>query len=227
MLPDLTDLRAALFDLDGTLVRTFIDFPAMRRAMQDLSARWGTSAMTAGHEDILGIVEQMAEALGPERGKDARCEAYALLEAMEETGCAHPEPIVGASDLLRYLRRERGIRIAIITRNCRRVSERLLARMDLEHDLLVAREDTPEYKPHPVPLLFACRHLGVAPSDAVMVGDLWADIAAGRAAGVRFTLGIHWPHDPPDRFIGCPPDAEVASLAEAAVLLTEPDAQPS
>jgi phosphoglycolate phosphatase len=223
MRPDLTDLRAALFDLDGTLVRTFIDFPAMRRAMRDLSDRWGTTAATAGHDDILGIVERMTEALGPAQGEGARREAYALLEAMEQEGCAHPEPVPGASDLLRSLRRVRGIRIAIITRNCRRIAESLLDRMDLEHDLLVAREDTPEYKPHPAPLLFACRHLGVAPSDALMVGDLWADVAAGRAASVRFTIGIQWPHDPPDRFARCPPDVEVTSLAAAAALLTTVD----
>jgi phosphoglycolate phosphatase len=223
MLPDLTDLRAALFDLDGTLVRTFIDFPAMRRAVRDLSDRWGTAAATAGHDDILGIVERMAGALGPERGVAARQEAYALLEAMEREGCAHPEPVAGASDLLRHLRCEGGVRVAVITRNCRRIAQDLLARMDLAHDLLVAREDTPEYKPHPAPLLFACRHLGVVPSDAFMVGDLWADIAAGRAAGVRFTIGIHWPHDPPDRFARCPPDRVVRSLEAAAALLTVAD----
>jgi phosphoglycolate phosphatase len=219
---DLTDIRAALFDLDGTLVRTFIDFPAMRRAMHALSAKWGTESSTAGSDDILEIVERMAGALGKERGEVARREAHALLGEMEEAGCAHPEPIAGASDLLRRLRHRRGVRVAVITRNSRRVAEDLLNRMDLEHDLLVARGDTPEHKPHPAPLLYACAHLGVAPSDAVMIGDLWADIAAGRAAGVRFTIGIHWPHDPPDRFARCPPDQEVTSLEAAADLLTSP-----
>jgi phosphoglycolate phosphatase len=218
-MPDLTDIRAAFFDLDGTLVRTFIDFPAMRRAMHDLSATWGTREATDGRDDILEIVERMAGALDGTVGDAARREAHALLEAMEESGCAHPEPVAGAPDLLRRLRHDHGVHVAIITRNCRRVAERLLTRMDLEHDLLVAREDTPEYKPHPAPLLFACAHLGVAPSDTVMVGDLWADIAAGRAAGVRLTIGIHWSHDPPDRFARCPPDVQVGSLEEAAAVL--------
>jgi phosphoglycolate phosphatase-like HAD superfamily hydrolase len=92
-------------------------------------------------------------------------------------------------------------------------------RFDLPHDLLIAREDTVRFKPDPEPLLRALNAFGVAPENAVMVGDLWPDIAAGRACGVALTVGIQWPHDPPGRFMRCPPDVEVASLGEAAAVL--------
>lgn len=200
-------------------MRTFINFPAMRAAMHALSARYGTETATAGIEDILGIVEGMAAALGGEAGIAARREAFTVLETMEAAGCAHPERIPGASVLLRRLRDERGAGVGIITRNSRRIAEDLLARMDLPHDILIAREDTPEFKPHPTPVLAACARLHAAPTDAVMTGDLWTDIAAGHAAGVRATVGIQWPHDPPDRFARCPPDFTVGSLAEAARVL--------
>lgn len=215
----LAGIRAALFDLDGTLARTFIDFPEMRRAMHELSARLGTATATAGEDDILGIVAKMAAALGGGEARDAaRREAFAILEAIERDGCAHPEPVEGASELLRRLRGERGVPVAIITRNSRRVSGELLQRLDLAHDLLIAREDVHEFKPHPEPLLLACRTLDVTPADAVMTGDLWADIAAGRAAGVRATIGIQWPHDPPNRFARCRPDYEASSLYAAVPL---------
>lgn len=213
-----TPLRAALFDLDGTLARTFIDFDGMRRALHALSARCGTTEATRGEEDILAIVAAMAGALGETRGETARAEAFALLEAMEAAGCAHPEPVAGATALLCRLREERGLPVAIITRNCRRVAQDLLTRLDLPHDLLLAREDTARPKPHPEPVLHACRAFGVLPPEAVMVGDLWADVAAGRAAGTR-TIGIQWPHDPPNRFARCPPDHEAASLQAAGALL--------
>ena len=211
--------RAALFDLDGTLVRTFIDFPAMRRTVQGLSVRRGTSAATADLDDTLTIVEAIATTLGGEAGVTARREAFTLLEALERQGCAHPEPIAGASALLRCLREERDIPIGVITRNARSISEELLQRMDLPYDVLIAREDTPEFKPHPIPILLACERLGVSPANAVMTGDLWTDIGAGRAAGVRATIGIQWPHDPPQRFSRCAPDFAVASLIEAAEIL--------
>ena len=212
-------LRAALFDLDGTLVRTFIDFPAMRREMQALSEQLGTAEQTAKTDDILEIVSVMAQILGGTEGEAARNRAFAVLEAMEAEGCQNPERIVGASELLLSLREERGVKIGIITRNCRRVSEDLLLRMNLPHDVLVAREDTMEFKPHPTPIFVACNHLDVAPNHATMTGDLWADIAAGRAAGVRATIGLQWPHDPPRRFERCAPDYEVNSLSEVMRLL--------
>jgi beta-phosphoglucomutase-like phosphatase (HAD superfamily) len=216
-----SDFRAVLFDLDGTLVRTFIDFPAMRAAMQALSARYGTADATRNEDDILEIVRKMAETLGGMRGEAARNEAYTLLAAMEQDGCADPEPIAGASDLMRRLREERGVATGIITRNCRAVAEDLLARMALLPDVLVAREDTVEFKPHPAPVWRACRHLAVSPADAVMVGDLWADIAAAKAAGVGRTIGIQWEHDPPGRFLRCPPDREAASLREVSRILLD------
>lgn len=218
-LPTALNLRAALFDLDGTLVRTFIDFPAMRQEMQAFSHRWGTTEATAQTEDILEIVAAMARALGGRRGEEARQQAYAILEAMEAEGCRHAERVEGASELLLHLRQKRNVKIGIITRNCRRVSEDLLARMNLPHDVLIAREDTVEFKPHPAPILAACSNLGVTPGDTTMTGDLWADIAAGRAAQVHVTIGIQWPHDPPARFQRCRPDFEVGSLSEAAQLL--------
>lgn len=210
--------KAALFDLDGTLVRTFIDFDAMRSALRALAASHGAAAAVAGEDDVLEIVAKTVRALGQPAGKAAQREAYALLAAIEEEGCALALPIAGASNLLRRLRNN-DVPVGVITRNCRHVALDLARRFDLEHDVLVAREDTPQFKPHPAPVLAACRALNVSPADAVLVGDLWADIAAGRAAGVARTIGIQWPHDPPNRFAGCPPDVIVDSLAAASALL--------
>ncbi len=212
-------LRAALFDLDGTLVRTFIDFPAMRWEMQALSQKLGTAEQTAKTDDILEIVAIMAQTLGGTEGDRTRRLAFAILEAMEAEGCKNPERIEGATELLSHLRDVRGVKVGIITRNCRRVSEELLKRMGLPNDVLIAREDTTEFKPHPAPIFAACDHLGVAPQHTTMTGDLWADIASGCAAGVRATIGIQWLHDPPQRFERCPPNYEVESLSEAARLL--------
>jgi phosphoglycolate phosphatase len=212
-------IRAALFDLDGTLVRTFIDFPAMRRDVLALAERWGAADAVVGETDILEIVAKTAAAVGPDDGRRARAEAYALLEEREREGCARPEPVVGAADLLRRLRGEHRTPVAVITRNARAVAEELIAGQNLVCDVLIAREDTDEFKPHPAPLLRACEQLGVAPQHAAMTGDLWADMAAGRAAGAAFTVGIQWAHDPPGRFASCPPDYEVPSLEDAAGLL--------
>src|SRR5690606_2627221 len=38
-------------------------------------------------------------------------------------------------------------------------------------------------KPHPEPVIYACKQLGVAPQEAVIIGDSVNDTLAGRAAG--------------------------------------------
>jgi phosphoglycolate phosphatase len=217
--PTPDDLHAALFDLDGTLVRTFIDFARMRDEMRTLSARSGTEAATAGEDDILGMIARMSAAVGEPAGEALRREAYDRLEALEREGCAGAEPVAGARELLNALRNEKRVLVAIITRNCRSVARDLVRRFDLPHDLLIAREDTVRFKPDPEPLLRALNVFGVAPENAVMVGDLWPDIAAGRACGVaryhrhpvaaRSARPLH----------ALPADVEVASLEEAAAVL--------
>jgi phosphoglycolate phosphatase len=206
--------RAALFDLDGTLVRTFIDFPAMRTEMQVFSERMGTSAETAQTDDILEIVAVIAQTLGPDRGETTRREAYALLEAMEVDGCRHPERIDGASELLHRLRTERQVKIGIITRNCRRVSETCWPEWTCRTTFSSPARTTTEFKPHPAPILAACTHLGVHPGNTTMTGDLWADIASGRAAGVHATIGNPVAPRPRQTVSGNPRRFEVGSLQD-------------
>ncbi len=215
------DLDAALFDLDGTLVRTFIDFPALLGAVRAVAENHGAGDATQSEIDVLQVVATGTAFLNAHKvgsGALFARDAFAVIEQREADGCAHPEAVDGATELLDTLR-ARGVRVAVITRNCRRVSEDLIARMGLRTDLLIAREDTREFKPHPAPILQACADLGVAPERCAMTGDLWADIASGRAAGVGVTVGIQWAHDPPDRFARAAPDYVVGSLQEAARLL--------
>jgi phosphoglycolate phosphatase len=45
-------------------------------------------------------------------------------------------------------------------------------------------------KPHPEPILCACRDLGVTPADTVYVGDAARDMQAGRAAGTATVAAL-------------------------------------
>lgn len=212
-------LQAVLFDLDGTLVRTFIDFPAMRGAIQRRAREcYGASDAILENSDSLDIIGQTLEALPPEQREDARRDLYAILEAQEEIGCAHPEPIPGASELLGKLR-ERGRPVGIVTRNARRTAVELCQRLAIMADVIVAREDTLSYKPDPEPLHVACARIPVDPRQTAMVGDLWADVAAGKAAGCMVTIGIQWVYDPPGRFAKAQPTYPVATLQEASEIL--------
>lgn len=52
-------------------------------------------------------------------------------------------------------------------------------------------------KPQPGMLLLACKHFGVEPADAIMVGDREEDFQAAEAAGCRFLSADYWLAQPP------------------------------
>lgn len=212
-------LQAVLFDLDGTLVRTKIDFPAMRSDIRQRARDvYGASELILQQSDSLDIIAETVALLPAEERESARRDLYAILEKHEEAGCAHPEPIAGATSLLSELQTRR-IRVAIVTRNARSIALDLCRSMNLAAEVIIAREDTTTYKPHPDPILLACDRLGVPPRRTAMVGDLWADVAAGEAAGCATTIGIQWSYDPPGRFAKAEPTYTTATLEEAKEIL--------
>ena len=211
-------LRAVLFDLDGTLVETHIDFPAMTRSVEGLARAAGVPEEATAGKDILGIVDTATEYVNA-RGGDGpslRRAAFVQLEVMEVAGCAHPNLLAGTRELLMELLR-RKIKVGIVTRNCRRVSLGLLARFGLPHHLLLSRDDVARTKPNPEHLWEALRLFGEPPEASAMVGDHWMDVQAGVRAGCTVTVGVLGRHDA-DWFAPCPPTATARDLSEAMPL---------
>ena len=215
-------LRAVLFDLDGTLIETHIDFPAMTAAMQQLARANAVPESVTDGKDILGLVDAAAEDV-QERGDDGaslRRTAFAELEAMEVAGCSRPRLLPGTRELLLELT-QRDVKVGIVTRNCRTVSVGLLARFALPHHLLLSRDDVPKTKPNPEHLWDALRMLDEPPNHAAMVGDHWMDIEAGVRAGCAATLGVLG-RNAADWFAPCPPAALARDLRDAAPLFQRP-----
>lgn len=81
---------------------------------------------------------------------------------------------------------EAGLRQALITNTPSPLARDILAHAKLELDAVVGGTDVPNGKPAPDMVLEACRRLGVAPREALVVGDSHYDRAAAAAAKVRF-----------------------------------------
>jgi phosphoglycolate phosphatase len=88
----------------------------------------------------------------------------------------------GINSLLERLKREQ-MPWGIVTNKPQAMSQSLLAALKLSPGVLIGGDTLSVNKPHPEPVLAACRALGVAPNLAVMIGDDRRDIEAGRAAG--------------------------------------------
>jgi phosphoglycolate phosphatase len=224
-LPTFNSLRAVLFDLDGTLIETHIDFTAMTAEMLSLAGEAGVPDDVTEGKDILSLVAAAAEDVST-RGGDGpglRREAFARLEALEVIGCSRPTLLPGTRELLLALR-DQGMKIGVVTRNCRLVSEKLLGQFDLPHDVLLTRDDVERTKPHPEHLWAALTHLEVLAADAAMVGDHWMDMEAGHRAGCAVTVGILGTNDA-EWFAPCPPTALVRDPAAVLPLFTSTSPQ--
>lgn len=176
--------EAVLFDFDGTLVHITIDFEAMRNNALAVVRRYGETP--EGGSFTLEIVEAARDRLAR---RDAALaarfqeEALASICAVEMEAAEHAEPLPGVPETLAWLE-EQGIRVGIVTRNCRAAVSSVAERHGLEFDVVLTRDDVKHVKPHPGHLLQALEALGASPRRSIMVGDHPTDIAAAHAAAM-------------------------------------------
>jgi phosphoglycolate phosphatase len=179
-------IRAVVFDFDGTLAETNIDFGEMRRRITDLIRRWDLWEEGMGENRyVLEVIDTAAAKLDDAARRDEfnRQAAQVLVDVEMET-CAQAAPYAGVPEALQRLR-DAGLKIGIVTRNCRACVDQLLARHPLACDVRLTRDDVELVKPDPSHLLAALAQLGVAPEQAVMVGDHRSDVECALAAGSR------------------------------------------
>lgn len=185
-------LSAVIFDFDGTLAETRIDFARMRRRIYDLVEQWGLWEEGMGENRyVLEVIAAAAARLQPDAARAARfareAETVLVDVEMETVGSADPYPGVPAA-MERLL--HCGYRIGIVTRNARPCLEHFLARHPLPHEVCLTREEVELVKPDPHHLLAALERMALAPAAAVMVGDHRSDIECALAAGSR-SVGVH------------------------------------
>ncbi len=217
-------IQAVVCDFDGTLAHTQIDFAQMRSRTVELIKTWGLWQDSMDQDlYILELIEVAEDRLAadPLRRSQFRREADAVLEDVEVGFCAKGSPFPGIPDALMDLANA-GMRIGIITRNCRRAVEAFLARHPLYFDLLLTRDDVPAVKPDKGHLLAALEVLQVAPEHALLVGDHRTDIECGQAAGA-FTCGVLTDRTTRDQFATYGADLVAADLAVVARFLLSGD----
>jgi phosphoglycolate phosphatase/pyrophosphatase PpaX len=182
------DIRCVLLDLDGTLVdtwnlylecylRTLEPYAGRRLTFDELRALHPTSELGA-----------FSRAVPADRVAEAHADFlrhYRLLHA-ELCGGVYP----GVPEALAALRAG-GLTVGLVTGKSHGAWEitRDLLSLD-DFAVFVGDEDVSQPKPSPEGLKLAIERLGVAPGQAVYVGDSVNDATAARAAGLRFIVAL-------------------------------------
>jgi phosphoglycolate phosphatase len=214
----LPPLRAAIVDLDGTMIDTLGDFVvALNRMLEELHLpgieRQAIERMIGkGSEHLVRSV--LLHVGGAPQAYGAAWDAYQR-HYLAING-QHSEVYPGVLEGLTLLK-ARGLRMACLTNKPTNFALPLLAAKGLDgfFSVVFGGDAFERKKPNPLPLLKTCEALPSNPAQTLMIGDSSNDAAAARAAGCPVLLVTYgYNHGEPVRSVEA--DGFVDSLAELA-----------
>jgi len=215
--PNLSAVRALIFDLDGTLIDSKRDLIFSVNAMLEEMGREQL------HEDTIsgyighGAPQLVGQALGNGATEAERARALKYFLAYYEdhkmdSTCAYP----GVPEALAHLA---AFPMAILTNKPVRISVRILEGLSLAKYFraVYGGNSFETKKPDPLGALTILRDLGATPAEAMLIGDSEVDVQTARNAGtlaaaVNYGFGTH------DR-AAHPADIYLNSLSDLVPLL--------
>lgn len=220
----ITGIRAAIIDLDGTMVHTAPDFQvAINRMRADLDLAplpidTIIEFVGKGSENLMRRVLAVdfsaddTERLFPE-ALAAYQRHYLAINGN------HSSVYEGVREGLEAMKAG-GLRLACVTNKPIAFALPLLEKTGLiaYFERVYGGDSLPRKKPDPLPMLTVCREFALEPSAVVAIGDSSNDAEAARAAGCKsLTVPYGYNHGKPVRSIDS--DGIVETLLDAARLL--------
>jgi phosphoglycolate phosphatase len=188
-------IKAVIFDLDGTIIKSTIDFRLMSEELVSYLLEEGIPSEILNANDAISNNLTRFREFMRKRGEDAilekmELEMNSLFIQVELINVDRTTQVNGAEDVIRHLRRE-GYRIGLLTRASRTYAMKALeiSRLgDRCFDVIICRDDFPasEAKPNGRAMERAAESLGVSTEECLMLGDHPIDMYCANAAGSIF-----------------------------------------
>jgi phosphoglycolate phosphatase len=214
-------MKLVIFDCDGTLVDSQqMICAAMQKAYS------GLGLVCPAREHVLSIVGlSLPEAFrrlsgGATQPIDDLVERYkSAFQALRATGIEMEPLYPGARHAVEALALRSDTVLGIATGKSVRGVRMVLGHHGLyEHFITVQTSDTAPSKPHPEMIHAAVRETGIAPRDAVMIGDTVFDIEMARAAGIA-SIGVSWGYHAPADLRAAGADAVIEDFTQLPAAL--------
>ncbi|MEW9052427.1 MAG: pyrophosphatase PpaX [Neobacillus sp.] len=182
------NINTILFDLDGTLIDT--NELIISTYLHTLDKYFPGQYV---REDVLPFLgPTLHEVFGnmdPEKVEEMVLDYRTFNLANHDALVKEFEGVIETVEILK----DKGYKLAIVTTKREDVALKGLRLMNLDQffDVVVAYDHVKKVKPDPEPILLALEQLNAKPEEAMMVGDNFHDILAGKNAGTK-TVGVAW-----------------------------------
>lgn len=217
--------RLVIFDLDGTLLDTIGDLAeSCNHALRQVSLpehNIDEYRFFVGN-GITRLVERALPQSWRTPERIALVRGYFLEYYMEHIDL-HTMPYDGVTDMLRLLQSS-GLRFAVASNKFQAGTSRLVGRFFpfVAFDSVRGSRDDVPFKPAPDVISHILRETGVAPSEAVMIGDSAVDIATARNAGID-SIGVTWGFRPRSELVAASAERLADTPADVAAYILNGD----
>lgn len=188
------NIKAVIFDLDGTLLDTAADLVASNNAtlqhfgFQPITEDLARTKVTSGMREMLklGVPQDQWESAGVETTMRDYFYHYYL-----DHICDYTQPFQGMLKLLDDLK-QANIKIAVVTNKYEDMTHKLLKKFPFYNDisLILGCDSLSHSKPHPEPILKTLDVFELAPFEAIYVGDHLNDIKAANQAKTHSAIAL-------------------------------------
>jgi phosphoglycolate phosphatase len=194
------DVKAVIFDLDGTVASFNLDYRAVRGDVRSYLLREGVPAsLLTVNESIFEMLKKTEIFLKNSGKSNEAVEevlngALAIAEKYELEAARNTSLLPGVDETLKALKRM-GLKIGLFTLSSDKAASYILQRFKLGDffGVTVPRNKVNYVKPKPEHLEMALKVLGVLPEETVVVGDSDVDMESAKeleAIAVGLPAGI-------------------------------------
>ncbi len=186
-----------VFDMDGTLIDSPMDFAAMHQAAREIAAGLGVPTESLeGKRFLYQMSAAVHEWLGPRAPEKVRTyeeELEERLDRIELAALSGVHVLPGAEETLAEMAGA-GLALGLLTRSCEPFATAALEQTGLRRFFpVVSTRNTPgPRKPDPRSLWNVLERMGVPGHRAAYIGDRALDLTCARDASVDF-VGVVWP----------------------------------